>query len=363
MSGSPYVLWFDEIDKACMKLVGGKNASLGELTRAGIRVPPGFAVTTEAYNVFLEESGVWDEVSRLLGPLTPDDIGGVEKASRAIRQAINSAPVPADVETAIREAYTQLAAQVGVETLPVAVRSSATAEDLPNASFAGQQDTFLWVQGAGHVLLRALVCWSSLFTPRAITYRMKMGFSHDDVSISVGVQKMANARSAGVMFTLNPLNGDRTKIAINASWGLGEAVVAGEVTPDEYWVDKVSLEVVKKTVSPKAVECVPNPHLREVTFVEVPEERQMEQCLTEDELAELARLGKQIERHYGSPQDIEWAVDEDLSFPENVVILQSRPETVWSSKKDDPDPIVEPKESATDYVVSHMLGMMGKKKE
>jgi pyruvate,water dikinase len=270
---------------------------------------------------------------------------------------MSEAPVPEEVVEAVQAAYRELAARAGVEDLPVAVRSSATAEDLPGASFAGQQDTYLWVQGAGHVLIRTLVCWSSLFTPRAITYRMQMGFPHEKVLISVGVQKMANARAAGVMFTLNPVNGDRTKIAINANWGLGETVVAGEVTPDEYWVDKVTLEIVQRTVSPKTVECVPDPHLREVTLRPVPEERQMEPCLTDEEIVELARLGKRIERHYGRPQDIEWAVDRDLPFPESVVILQSRPETVWSQKES--GPLLEPKEKPQDYVASMLLGRLG----
>jgi len=356
MGASPFILWFHEIDQRCAAQVGGKNASLGELLKAGIRVPPGFAVTTEAFQVFVERNGLQAEIGRRLDPLRPDDITEVEAASRAIRQLMSEAPVPGEIAEAIQTAYRELAAQVGVEDLPVAVRSSATAEDLPGASFAGQQDTYLWVQGAGHVLIRTLVCWSSLFTPRAITYRMQMGFPHDKVLISVGVQKMANARSAGVMFTLNPLNGDRTKIAINASWGLGEAVVAGEVTPDEYWVDKVTFDIVKRTVSPKTVECVPNPHLREVTLVPVPEDRQTQPCLTDDEILELARLGKRIERHYGRPQDIEWAVDRDLPFPENVVILQSRPETVWSQKRS--EPLMKPQEKPQDYVASFLLGRL-----
>ena len=356
MSESPFILWFDEVDRSCLTQVGGKNASLGELSQAGIRVPPGFAITTEAYETFLNQSGIWDEILRLLAPLHPDDIPAVEAASRNIRQLMSSASVPDGISQAIREGYVELAQRVGVEGLPVAVRSSATAEDLPGASFAGQQDTYLWVQGAGHVLIRALVCWSSLFTPRAITYRMQMGFPHNKVLISIGVQKMANARSAGVMFTLNPLSGDRTKIAINASWGLGETVVAGEVTPDEFWLDKVTLEIVERTISPKMVECIPNPYLREVALVSVPPERQTQPCLSDEEIIELGRLGKRIEKHYGRPQDIEWAVDKDLPFPESVVILQSRPETVWSQKES--APVLPPQEEPLGYVVKYLLGRL-----
>lgn len=356
MTESPFILWFDEVDRSCLTQVGGKNASLGELSQAGIRVPPGFAITTEAYETFLNRSGLWDGISRLLAPLHPDDIPAVEAASRDIRQLMSSAPVPDEISQAIREGYVELARRAGAEDLPVAVRSSATAEDLPGASFAGQQDTYLWVQGAGHVLIRALVCWSSLFTPRAITYRMQMGFAHNKVLISIGVQKMANARSAGVMFTLNPLTGDRTKIAINASWGLGESVVAGEVTPDEFWLDKATLDIVRRTISPKMVECIPNPHLREVALVAVPPERQTQPCLSDEEIFELGRLGKRIEQHYGWPQDIEWAVDNDLPFPESVVVLQSRPETVWSQKQS--APILPPQEKPQDYVINFLLGRL-----
>ncbi len=360
MSESPFVLWLDEVDQGCLSQVGGKNASLGELSQAGIRVPPGFAVTTEAFRRFLDRSDIWGEISRILAPLRPDDIPAVEAASQRIRQHMSAAYVPEEITQAIRRAYIELTERVGVEDLPVAVRSSATAEDLPGASFAGQQDTYLWVQGAGHVLIRTLVCWSSLFTPRAITYRMKMGFAHDKVSMSVGIQKMANARAAGVMFTLDPLTGDRTKIAINASWGLGESVVAGEGVPDEFWVDKVTLAIIRRTISPKTVEYIPNPHLREVALVQVSPERQTQSCLTDEEINELARLGKRIERHYGRPQDIEWAVDQDLSFPENVVILQSRPETVWSQKQS--APILQPQEKPQDYVLNFLLGRLEKSK-
>ena len=333
---SRYVLWFEEIDKSKLPEVGGKNASLGEMTRAGIRVPPGFAVTTASYVKFLEEAGIKDEIYRILRGVDPDDVARINEASSRIRELIESSEMPRDVREAIEDAYLKLCRRVGVDDLPVAVRSSATAEDLPTASFAGQQETYLWVRGVDEVVRKVMKCWSSLFTPRAISYRIRMGFPHEKVLISVGVQKMVNAKAAGVMFTLNPLNGDPSKIVIEGSWGLGEMVVSGNVTPDKYMVDKVTFEILERTISPKTVECVFDPSKGELVHVEVPPERQRVPCLNDQEIVELARIAKSIEEHYGCAQDIEWAIDKDLEFPENVFILQSRPETVWSQRKREP---------------------------
>ena len=332
MTDESYILWFRECDKSCLPRVGGKNASLGEMTRAGMRVPPGFAVTTAAYRDFLAYSGLGPQITRILNALDDEDVKAVEQASRDIRQLMGETPIPPGVEDAIRSAYEMLAEQCGVPDLPVAVRSSATAEDLPGASFAGQQDTTLWVRRAGVVLVRTALCWSSLFTALAITYRNQMGFPHDKVLISVGIQKMANAKTAGVMFTLNPANGDRSKIAIDASWGLGESVVSGVVTPDNFLVDKVTFDIIRRTASPKLIEYEPDSEAGRVQILDVPPERQTQLCLSDEEVVGLAQLGKRIEQHYGAPHDIEWAIDRDLPFPDNVVVLQSRPETVWSQR-------------------------------
>lgn len=353
MSDQPYVLWFQECDKSFLPYVGGKNASLGEMTRAGICVPPGFAVTTTAYRDFLLQAGIDGEIQRIVAGVDGDDIEAADRASREIRQLMGTAAIPAAIEDAISAAYEQLAADCGVPNLPVAVRSSATAEDLSDASFAGQQDTSLWVCSAGSVLIRMAICWSSLFTPRAIAYRNKMGFPHEKVLISVGVQKMVNARAAGVMFTLNPSNGDRSKIAIDASWGLGESVVAGMVTPDNFLVDKVTFDIVRRTASPKLIECLPDPAARGVQFLDVPPERQNSLCLSDEEIVALARLAKHIEAYYGAPQDIEWAIDADIPFPDNVMTLQSRPETVWSRRP--PTTLAKPNATALDYVLANLL--------
>ena len=349
VSHEPYVLWFEDCDKSFLSRVGGKNASLGEMTRAGIRVPPGFALTTAAYRDFINQSQLGQELWDILAEVESEETDKVEWASRTIRQRMGSVPIPAEIEDAVVSAYDKLCADCRVSDLPVAVRSSATAEDLPGVSFAGQQDTSLWVCSSGHVLIRITTCWSSLFTARAITYRNKMGFPHDKVFISVGVQKMVNASVAGVMFTLNPISGDRSKIALNASWGLGETVVSGEVTPDEWIVDKFTFDVVKARVAPKLVEYVPLPMERKAELRDVPMERQNVACLRPEEITELTRLGTVIEEHYGMPQDIEWAIDRDLSFPQNVFILQSRPETVWSQRE--AKPVVQKESSALDYIL------------
>ncbi len=354
----PYVLWFDECDENSLPLVGGKNMSLGRMTTADIPVPPGFAVTTHAYQDFLTEGEIKREILETLAEVDPGDVSTVQEAGKTVRELVRSTPVPEQVEQTIKEAYASLCEKSNLAGMPVAVRSSATAEDLPGASFAGQQETYLWIMGPNEVVESTRNCWASLFTDRAITYRLKMGFPHEEVLISVGVQKMVNAKAAGVIFTLNPLTGDRSKIVIDANWGLGESVVKGEVTPDNYLVDKVTFSISRRTISPKGVEYVVDQATGQVVKSDVPEERCEEPCVTDEEIMELTRLAKSIEKYYGGqPQDIEWAVDRDLAFPGNVLILQSRPETVWSEKE--AKPIVEPGKSVLDTILD--TTMKGKK--
>ncbi len=329
---APYILPFEQCRQEDLALVGGKCASLGSMLQAGAPVPPGFAITTAAYRSLLEADGVGEAIHALLTQMRPDDLASTEATSQALRTLIEETPIPRAVEAAIRDSYDALGARFGVADLPVAVRSSATAEDLPNASFAGQQDTFLWVVGADAVVAHVRKCWSSLFTTRAIAYRNDHRIDHEQVLMSVAVQKMVNARSAGVAMTLNPLTGDRSKIVIDASWGLGELVVSGEVTPDNFMVDKVMLEVVGRKIATKPIELVADHQGRCVAERPVAVERQSQPSLSNEELLAVARLAKRAERHYGTPQDIEWAVDADLPAGENVLLLQSRPETVWSQK-------------------------------
>ncbi|MEE8435445.1 MAG: PEP/pyruvate-binding domain-containing protein, partial [bacterium] len=245
----PLLRWFEECRKDAVAAVGGKNASLGELINAGIRVPPGFAVTTAAYDRFVEEGGIAGEISRLLQGLDHKQLEQLDTASAEVRGLIENAPLSAQLSDAIAEAYDGLCKICGTSPVPVAVRSSATAEDLPGASFAGQQETFLWILGPDEVLRHLRRCFSSLYTARAIAYRVRMGFAHQAVSISVGIQKMANADAAGVMFTINPVNGDRSMVSINANYAFGESVVSGEVTPDEILDDKISQDIVKRNIS------------------------------------------------------------------------------------------------------------------
>ena len=325
-----YTMDFSRISHADFARVGGKCASLGEMTQAGVAVPPGFAVTTEAYEAMLQHHNMRAEIERHLEGVDPFDIDQVDRAAQAIRIRISSHKLPTEVETAIRSAYAAMG-----DDMPVAVRSSATAEDLPDASFAGQQDTYLWVRGADQVVEKVRDCWASLYTTRAVAYREKNRIPHIDVLMSVGVQKMVNARAAGVVMSLDPVNGDRTKIVIDASWGLGEMVVSGVVTPDNFTVEKVLMEIIDRKISDKHVELIGDAEAGEAVEREVPEDRRRIQCLSDAEVVAVAALAKRLERQNKCPQDVEWAIDADLPDGENLLALQSRPETIWSQKKAD----------------------------
>lgn len=331
-----YILQFRDVDKTLLPQVGGKNASLGEMIKAGIRVPSGFAVTTFSYLNFITEAGIKDQIFTILSDLNPDDIECLNNKSAQVQDLIHRAHMPAPIRAAIEEGYLGLCREYSADRIPVAVRSSATAEDLPSASFAGQQETYLWVQGADQVTEKVQRCWASLFTPRAISYRVKNQFSHEKVLISVGVQKMVNSKAAGVMFTLNPTDGDLSKSVIEGSWGLGETVVSGSVNPDKFVVDKVVMDTTEKTISTKHIECRFDPLKGTVENMDVDPELQCACCLEDRDVKELVRIGKTIEAHYGTPMDIEWAIDKDLVFPENVFIVQARPETVWSQRQAKP---------------------------
>jgi len=328
-----YVLDFEKLDKDSLPFVGGKNASLGEMIKADIRVPPGFAVTTDSYLLLITESGIKDRIFDIVSNLNPDNLEALNKASADVQQLIKKTEIPDAVAKAIERGYQQLCEKCAVESIPVAVRSSATAEDLPTASFAGQQDTYLWIQRADQVVTHVQNCWASLYTPRAIAYRIKNDFAHEKVLISVGVQKMVNSKAAGVMFTINPTDGDISKVIIEGSWGLGETVVSGSVNPDKFVVDKVMLEINERTVSTKHIECVYDLERGAVVNADVDENMQCTCCLADDEIKALVAAAKNIENHYGRPMDIEWAIDKDISFPENMFIVQARPETVWSQRK------------------------------
>ncbi|MGI9197107.1 MAG: PEP/pyruvate-binding domain-containing protein [Candidatus Nanopelagicales bacterium] len=325
------VMWFESYWPGMKNEVGGKAASLGEMTGAGLPVPPGYAVTTAGYRAAHDAADLDATLARLLHGLDIADTGQVSAVCSEIREEIRGMPLPADVEDEIRSAYATLCRKCEVEDLPVAVRSSATSEDSPDASFAGEHDTYLWIRGADAVVDAVRRCWASLFTDRATCYRVEMGYEHRSVEMAVVVQKMVRPVSAGVAFTLNPANGDRSQVAVDAAWGFGEAVVSGEVTPDNFLVDKVMLAVSKREISHKAHEYRLTDH-DSVEKAEVDPDRADAPCLTDAHLKAIAVLAKTAEKHYGCPQDIEWAVDADLPEGENVILLQARPETVWSKK-------------------------------
>jgi len=329
------VLWFEKLRKTDIPSVGGKNANLGEMTSASIPVPPGFAITAYAYKKFIEETNIAAKIYEIIDETVTDknDPAQYEVASKKIRELIESTPMPKEIETAVKNAYEEMNRKLDIKETFVAVRSSATAEDLADASFAGQQETFLNIRGVKGVLQNTVKCWSSLFTPRAIFYRNEKGFAHEKVFISVGVQKMVNSRAAGVIFTLNPVTGDTSQIVIEGNYGLGEAVVSGSVTPDDFVVDKASMKITERRLAKKTVQYIRDLKTGHTVHEEVPEEKQQLPCVTDEEVIRLAELAKRIEKHYGKPQDIEWAIDRDIaSAPQNTFIVQSRPETVWSMK-------------------------------
>ena len=315
-----YVVKFEDLGKSDIGIAGGKGANLGELTQAGIPVPPGFVVTAETYGKFMEDAGINGKVLDILAKTDINNTKELQAAAEEIKSIIIGTPVPEDMSTLIIEAYNQLCQRVDEDDTDVAIRSSATAEDLPDASFAGQQDTFLHVSGSEDVIDYIRKCWASLFEARAIFYREENGFDHSKVYIAVVVQKMAIADKAGVMFTVNPSTGEEIAL-IEGSWGLGEAVVSGDVTPDNYVVDKSNDEVVSVTISDKKLMYVKDEDGTSVR-VDVPEDKRNERVLSDEELVELTEMGKRIQAHYGEPMDTEWAFERG-----NLFLLQARPIT------------------------------------
>jgi pyruvate,water dikinase len=328
------VLWFETLRNTDVPIVGGKNASLGEMINAGMPVPPGFAVTAYAYEKFITETEIAKKIYQIINETVtdPNDPKQYDTASKKIRALIEKTPMPPKIASSIKAAYKELNKRSNLKATFVAVRSSATAEDLPDASFAGQQETYLNVRGPDELLEKVVKCWSSLFTPRAIFYRNEKGFAHGKVFISVGVQKMVNSRAAGVMFTINPVTGETDEIVIEGNYGLGETVVSGVVNPDDFVVDKNTLKIEERRIARKTVQYIRDPKTGKTVHLDVPAEKQKETCVSDEEIIHLAKLANLIEAHYKKAMDIEWAIDKDLSFPTNIFVVQARPETVWSAK-------------------------------
>jgi len=307
------------------------------MINAGMPVPPGFAITAFSYERFINETGLTEKIYKVIKEIITDvtDPKQYDIASKKIRELIENSQIPKDIEAEIKSAYKELNKRLELKDAFVAVRSSATAEDLPDASFAGQQETYLNVKGVDDLIEKVLKCWSSLFTPRAIFYRNEKGFAHDKVFISVGVQKMVHSRAAGVMFTINPVTGNRDEIVIEGNYGLGESVVSGAVNPDDFVVDKNSVAIKSRRIARKTIQYIRDPATGKTVHLDILEDKQNVQCVTDEEIHKLAELAKQIEKHYNKPMDIEWAIDQDLPFPRSIFVVQARPETIWGEKSMD----------------------------
>src|SRR3989344_7981583 len=306
-----YILWFRQISKKDIPTVGGKGANLGEMTRAGFPVPSGFCISTDAYFTFLEETGLKKKIFALIKEINVENTQQLEEATANVRKIIKGKEIPLEMQTQILKAYSKMnETKIGwlesTEKTYVAVRSSATAEDLPQASFAGQQETFLNVIGDRKLLDAVKACWASLFTARATYYRKKQGFPTEKVGISVVIQRMVNSDAAGVMFTSTP-TGDESKIVIEAAYGLGEVVVSGSVTPDTYTVDKAKFKLIEKKIAKQEWMIIRKAGGNQK--LDVASAKKEAQKLSDDNIIALARIGKQIENHYKSPQDIEWALE------------------------------------------------------
>ena len=325
-----YLLWFEQLERKDVAIVGGKSSSLGELTsKTDVPVPYGFATTAYAYRYFIKETGLYEKMRAILAELTDVENGELLRDVCArLRQAIMAEKMPDDLQKAIADAYAQLAQKVGEKDPYVAVRSSATAEDLPDASFAGQQDTYLNVQGADTVIAKVKECYASCFTDRAVYYREKQGYDHLELALSAVIQMMVFSKAAGVMFTVNVATGDDKNIMIEGAYGLGEYVVQGTVTPDSYIVSKKDLKILSTTVNEQDVMLVRKKG-GDCEEVPVPQELRKKQTLTNEQIVELAGYAKKIEAHYGCYMDMEWGVDERDG---KIWLLQARPETVWSRR-------------------------------
>ncbi|HEY8484819.1 MAG TPA: phosphoenolpyruvate synthase [Longimicrobiales bacterium] len=324
------IRWFRELSRADVPIAGGKGANLGEMTRAGLPVPPGFVVTVEAYHRFYEESGIADEVRARLARLDVDDPGRLREAAGALQELVRRAPVPEEVASAIVEAYRDLSRELGTEEAFVAVRSSATVEDTAQFSFAGMFQSFLNVRGEEALVRRVKDCWASTFGGRVLFYRVKQGLT-EEAPIAVVVQAMVNSEKSGVLFTVDPATNDPRILVIEAAWGLGDVVVGGLVTPDRYEVDKETLKVVRKVAGRKEFKLVRDERAGENVRVDLPEDEATALVLTDDEVRALAELGKRVEEHYGAPQDAEWAIENGKLY-----MVQTRPVTTLKARAAEP---------------------------
>ena len=351
-----FVVTFDSLRKEDVALVGGKNANLGELISFGMPVPPGFAITADGYKLHIQTNNLGSEISEVLAGMDVTDSDSLGAASLRLRSIIESRPLPKELEIEIVSAYQELGKRIGKDPV-VAVRSSATAEDLPGASFAGQQDTYLFVKGEKVLLKYVLKCFSSLYTARAIAYRKEKGFDDSKVYLSVAVQRMISSKAAGVIFTLDPATGDRGVIMIEGAWGVGESIVQGKVRPDQFIIDKNGLTLKDRIISKKETMTIrtssENVGDGFISDAPVPEEMKEAPCITDEQALQLGKYASDIEKHYSEPMDIEWALDKD---EDKLYIVQARPETVWSQKPNG-------KESAPEQTKKEVAQVIGGEKK
>jgi pyruvate,water dikinase len=359
------------IDAGDAAAVGGKGASLGELTRAGVAVPPGFVITVDAFAAAMTVIDPTGAARAEVEALAADDLDAIAATAARVRALVADGPMPDALARAIVAAYERLAAVGRAEVdIGVAVRSSATVEDSAGASFAGLQDTYLGVTGAPSVLEHVRRCWASLYNDESVAYRRRLRLPEASVSMAVVVQRMVAPRAAGVMFTRSPVTGDRSVVAIEATWGLGSALVAGDVTPDAFIISKVTGEITTRRVAPKIKIHRYLSNGPGVTVWDTPISLRDRPSLSDDEIRALAAIGRRVEAHYGAPQDIEWALvgghrdagDADSDFAAEpgesadgrIVLLQSRPETVWAARER--TPAGAPRSRPAD----HVLALFGK---
>ena len=353
MTDRPFIIWLDHEFAPGNLLLGGKFSNLAEMLAADFSVPPGFGVSTAAYHHFMDQAGLATEAASLLAAGRSMASADIKSKASDIVATIMSQPLPGDLETAIRHNYVLLEEKVGQKDVPVAVRSSGELEDLTGASFAGQYDTYLWILGADSVLRHIRMCWASMFGDAVLSYRggMEDAGGKQDIGICAGIQQMVEARAAGVMFTLDPLNGDRSKVAIEACWGLGEGVVKGDVTPSRFTIDKVTFEVTKRQIVSQLEEYAFDTKTGAVGLMPLATERQDNACIADKEAVKLAKLGKHIEQCRSAPQDIEWAINQQG----DIKVLQVRPETVWSQRER--PRLVSDVKSPVDHVLLRLSGV------
>lgn len=329
-----WIYWFEELSSADNDLVGKKCANLGELTGLGLRVPPGFAISVDGYERFMEESGAGEEIRRYVADNMPllKDIQKQVDAGRYIRNIIESKDMPPDMDRELHSYYAELEARLKMQKLPVAVRSSGA------VSMPGQMETYLNVRGPKEVTRKVIKVWGSAYTTRAIAFRLEKGMPMEKAPIGVAVLKMINAKCAGVCLTVMPTTGDTSRILIEGNWGLGESVVSGEITPDQFTVDKACGEFECVISNKTQMVCYAPTG---ICFSKVPEELRRKPCVNEDELKEIADIAKRVEDHFNVPQDMEWVVDSDLPFPQNIFWVQARPAKYTKKKENESEYLAE----------------------